>query len=147
MAGKPCRVDEITYAMTKFESSQFSVAKSNVVISDFLAQPNNLIEILPQDRIEDWKSDDDKCSFKIKGLAHISLKLVSKEADKVIYASASDKPFAFELVVRMEEKDESNCDLSASFDADVNAFMGTMLKGPLTNFLNSLGESIKQKFD
>ncbi|MEZ4721242.1 MAG: hypothetical protein R2813_05125 [Flavobacteriales bacterium] len=132
--------------MTKFESSHFNISMANATVADFLAIPSNLQEILPQDRIEDWKSDKDKCSFKIKGLAHISLKLVSHEPHCVVYASDSDKPFAFELIVNMDETGNQSCDLSASFDADVNSFMGAMLKSPLTNFLNSLGEALKQKF-
>lgn len=133
--------------MTKFESSHFNISQANNSVAEFLAVPANLHEILPQDRIEDWKSDAGKCSFKIKGLANISLKLVSNEPYRVVYASDSNKPFSFELVINLEPTGDQSCDLSASFDADVNSFMGAMLKSPLTNFLNSLGEALKQKFD
>mgnify|MGYP006083105755 CR=1 FL=1 len=131
--------------MAIFKSDTFLVTVGNDVISNFLRDPKNLIEILPQDRIEDWKADDTTCSFKIKGLASIFLSLESAEKHTVIFKSNSEKPFSFRLIVDLVEN-IGVTDLSARFDADVNAFMGTMLKGPLTNFLNHLGAEIKAKY-
>ena len=85
--------------MAIFKSDTFLVTVGNDVISNFLCDPKNLIEILPQDRIEDWKADDTTCSFKIKGLASIFLSLESAEKHIVIFKSNSEKPFSFRLIV------------------------------------------------
>ena len=130
--------------MTTFESQTHQVATSPVELTSFLSQPSNLLEILPQDRIENWSSEGDTCRFKIKGLADIQLRLESSEDEKVIYVSTSDKPFAFRLIIHVAGTSQS--DLNASFEADVNSFMGMMLKTPLTNFLNALGEALKKKY-
>ncbi len=131
--------------MTTFNSDSYPISATPNEISTFLAQPANLREILPQDRIENWKVDGDQCSFKIKGLADIALKLESADDYKVTYVSTSEKPFAFKLIVDLNTKDDGAA-ISAKFDADVNSFMGMMLKSPLTNFLNSLGEALNRKY-
>lgn len=133
--------------MAKFESDSYLIKATKATLESFIGNPANLKEILPSDRIENWKETDNGCSFKIKGLADISLHLESKENGNVIYASASEKPFPFKLLVKMEDSGEEQSELSASFDAEVNAFMATMLKGPLVNFLNSLGNAIKKKYE
>lgn len=114
-------------------------------LSSFLSTPENLYHILPQDRIEDWTFDDTTCSFKIKGLAHIQLKLDHASTDQVVYASNSEKPFPFFLKINTTASG-SGTELRASFEADVNSMMGMMLKSPLTNFLNALGTAIQEKY-
>lgn len=131
--------------MAKFQSSSFSVNVDQKTLMAFLSVPANLLEILPADRIEDWKSEGETCSFKIKGLAGISLRLSKGDDNSVVYVSNADKPFQFTLKVQIADK-ETGSEVDAVFDADVNAFMGAMLKSPLTNFLNGLGQSIKDKF-
>ena len=130
--------------MTSFESSICSVTADSSIISEYLSQPENLIDILPSDRIEDWKCTGETCSFRIKGLATIKLKLTSASSERVVYDS-EDGPFDFQLIVRIEHSDAGSA-VTAYFDADVSSMMAVMLKSPLTNFLNSLGEALEAKF-
>lgn len=146
MEGKPFNMEPQNQSIVaKFESASYKVATAPQTLSSFLAVPANLYEILPQDRIEGWKSDDTGCSFKIKGLAQISLKLDTADRASVVYVSASEKPFSFFLRIYTQPSDDQTT-LNAEFEADVNAMMGMMLKTPLTNFLNSLGEAIQRKY-
>lgn len=131
--------------MQHFESSTYNVNAAPAELSAFLSTPSNLKSILPEDRIEDWESSATGCAFKIKGLAHIQLKLGQHSVNEVKYVSAGEKPFPFQLVVHIADKDGAS-QLQAAFDAEVNTFMSMMLKNPLTNFLNSLGEAIQKKY-
>jgi hypothetical protein len=132
--------------MTTFESEIFSINSKNAFIARFLSDPQNLNQILPSDHISDWSADEFGCSFKIKNLAHIYLKLSNVESSKVVFVSNDERPFSFELVISIQPNGKDSSNLSASFIADVNTFMGAMLKTPLTNFLNSLGNQIKKKY-
>jgi hypothetical protein len=131
--------------MTSFESNSFQVSAEGKHLLDFLANPANLEGILPTDRIENWRLIDQGCAFKIKGLADISIVLGARAEDAIQYRSSSDKPFDFTLEVRATTGQPTM--LQAFFHADVNSFMGMMLKSPLTNFLNTLGEGLKRRFD
>jgi hypothetical protein len=138
--------NKTTEALAEFSSNSFNIEASNESLVAFLSVPSNLLEILPQDRIEDWKTEGETCSFKIKGLSHISLKLLSKSDEQVVYANTSDKPFPFKLNINAMDAGGAKASLNAAFDADVNSFMGMMLKKPLTAFLDSLGEAIEKKY-
>lgn len=134
--------------MAVFNSDTFTINSPRKKIIDFVSIPKNLIDILPKDRVEDWEGNNESCSFKIKGLAHISLGVHEVSEDHVILISKSEKPFAFKLILTLHSnlENDNSSDLSAMFDADVNSFMGAMLKTPLTNFLNHLGEQLKLKY-
>jgi len=132
--------------MPEFKSSSFSVNASHNVLVDFLSVPSNLLEILPADRIEDWKTEGENCSFKIRGLSRIALRLSEKQDEQVIYSSTSEKPFPFKLNIHMKNVGNNQSAFNANFDADVNSFMSMMLEKPLTAFLNSLGDSISKKY-
>lgn len=133
--------------MAIFNSDHFLIRLSKEGLRTYLSEPANLKEILPADRIENWHADGNSCSFKIKGLAEVSLNLETTAGDEVIYISANPKPFPFKLVIKLEEGVSSDTKIHAYFDADVNAFMGAMLKTPLVNFLNALGAAIKKRYD
>ncbi|MEX2595876.1 MAG: hypothetical protein WEC59_03020 [Salibacteraceae bacterium] len=132
--------------MVTFKSDSYSISATASALAEFLGNPSNLKLILPEDRIENWKEKENGCSFKIKGLAEIHLKVEDSSEEKVVFRSDSDKPFAFKLIVHFAQNDQTSTELSANFDADVNSFMSMMLKTPLTNFLNALGEAIKKHF-
>ncbi|GAB4380938.1 MAG: hypothetical protein Kow0075_12500 [Salibacteraceae bacterium] len=112
----------------------------------FLKIPVNILKILPGDRIENTASDELGCSFRIKGLADISIELDSADVKKVAYRSKGDKPFSFVLTFNIEEAG-SNTNLNIDLDADVNAFMGAMIKAPLENFLNELVKKLSEHFE
>lgn len=133
--------------MAKFESKTFEVSTDVQSLKAFLTVPGNLIQILPEDRIEMWESSETGCSFKIKGLAHITIVLNDAENDDAVrYESVGEKPFKFSLNVLLSPS-EKGSSVRANFDADVNSFMAAMLSKPLTNFLNHLGGAIQSKFE
>lgn len=131
--------------MAVFKSQSHLVSKPIAEVSKYVAIPSNLIELLPADRVENWKTEGDRCSFKIKGLAHISLKLKSSTPDEVIYGSDAEKPFPFEMVI-MFRAVENNTQVNAEFRAEVNSFFATMLNGPMSKFLDHLGRALSTKF-
>jgi len=128
-----------------FESNSFDINANSKAVSDYFGKPSNLKDLLPADRIEDWNETEETCSFKIKSLAHIFLRIKDITDQKVVYTSDAEKPFPFDLNIHITASGDT-CSIKADFDADVNGFMGMMLKQPLTNFLNSLGEAASKKF-
>ena len=43
-------------------------------IQSFLNDANNIEQLMPEDKITKWQSDNNTCSFNIKGLAGIGMK-------------------------------------------------------------------------
>ena len=53
--------------MTRIESKHVTIARTPQELHTFLQDMNNFQQLLPQERISDWKSDGASCSFKVAG--------------------------------------------------------------------------------
>ena len=60
-------------------------------VFEYLSDLNNYYELLPADKISDWESDTDSCSFKIKGAASIGFQKKSVEPFEKINLISGDK--------------------------------------------------------
>ena len=132
--------------MTTFESDQHSINAGADVISEFLSNMEHLKHLLPLDRIENLKLSREEASFKIKGLAEINITLDKHSNEQVIYRNATEKPFPFDLEVKISNSAE-NPSCQVFFHAEVNNFMGMMMKTPLTNFLNALAKNLQKHYE
>src|SRR5687767_6694261 len=91
--------------MTKIESKHVTVNNTQQEVFAFLGDLNNFRELLPQDKISEWKSDKNFCSFKVNGMATISLILKSSEPETRHHiVSGEESPFPFTLDVFVESK-------------------------------------------
>ena len=132
--------------MTTFESDSHVVNASAADIRAFLANMENLEHLLPGERIENVVLSNDSASFKIKGLADINIGLEAESDERIVYKNKISKPFEFTLEVSMSDGGAtSTCQVF--FNADVNNFMGMMMKAPITNFLNDLGRNLTTRFE
>jgi len=121
--------------MTTISSEKRTLHATTSDVIDFIKNTDNLIEVFPTDRIEDWKSNTVDCSFKIKGLARISLKLDHNDDAIVRFSSGEESPFPFTLTLHTSpEGDNTNAQLV--FEGDMNPMLSMMAKKPLTNFFN-----------
>lgn len=129
--------------MTTIKSKEVAVNQSSEKIFSFLRDLNNLEKLMPADRIKDWKSDKDECSFQIKGLAKIGMKYNKEEAPALLQlVSTTDKPFPFHLNIYLKENgDQTNSQLI--FEGDMNPMLSMMAKKPLTNFFDMLADNLK----
>lgn len=128
------------------KSKELIIETSSDNLSKHLSVPANLRDFLPADRVEKWVATDQGCSFQIKNLAHIELKLDIANAEMVSYKSANDKPFSFKLNLAIAKVSETQCSLQISMLAEINAMMSMMLSGPLGNFIQALADSVKAKY-
>jgi hypothetical protein len=115
-------------------------------LKNFLTDANNLFEILPQDKISDWKADATNCSFKVQGGIVISLIQDGSEGnDKVFLKSGEKSPFPFKLTITLSEID-GQTEGFIQFDGEVNMFLKMMVEKPLTNLFNYMSNKLKEKF-
>lgn len=90
------------------------------------------------EQVENFKVENDTCSFTIKGMASLGLAYDEKIPDeKVVMKSHGKVPFDFHLICNLEAIGEETA-LVLSLDAQLNPFLKMMAEKPLTNFLNLL---------
>src|SRR2546426_4576982 len=111
--------------MTKLESDKVILNKSAEEIYNFLSDFNNFGHLMPE-QIADWKSTSDECSFTIKGMASLGMKMIEKTPTSLIKITRNGKaPFDFTLSVLIEDK-QSQCTVQLAFDADLSPMMKMM---------------------
>ncbi|MBK8612073.1 MAG: SRPBCC family protein [Flavobacteriales bacterium] len=128
--------------MTRIESKQVDIAKPAAQVYAFLQDMNNFQQLLPQDRISEWKSDGTSCSFKVQGAATIGLKLDGGTPNSVVRMVSSERsPFPFTLTVNLEERGDST-HAGQVFEADLNPFIKMMVESPLKHLFDHIADKM-----
>ena len=129
--------------MTKIESKEVEIAKPAQELYTFLQDMNNFQQLLPQDRISEWKSDGTSCSFKVQGAATIGLQLDGGTAPGHLKLKATERsPFPFTLDVYMNEANGVT-KARQEFNADLNPFIKMMVEKPLKNLFDHIADKMK----
>jgi len=128
------------------ESNKVDVSATPEEICAFLKDSNNLIHLLPQDNISDFKSTVEECSFKVQGGVTISLIQDGLEGYSKLFLKSGEKsPFPFKLTIQLDQIDGST-EGFILFDGEVNAFLKMMVEKPLTNLFNYMSRKLKEHF-
>ena len=99
---------------------------------------------MPEDRISDWQSTATECSFQIKGLARIGMKMGEKTEPTLIKLVSNGKnPFPFELNIHLDPTSADSSTTHINFQGQMNPFMKMMVEKPLTNFFNMLVDRLQ----
>lgn len=132
-------------AKTIIDSNKVTVNASQEEVFNYLCDFNNFKNLLPEDKISDWKASTDDCSFKIQNAAVIPLVKDSTEPNNRINIKAGDKaPFPFTLVVNIKDLGNGNCEGDMHFEGDINAFLKMMVVNPLTNLFNFMAKRLQE---
>ncbi|NRA11014.1 MAG: hypothetical protein HRT57_03550 [Crocinitomicaceae bacterium] len=112
----------------------------------FLGDSNNIIHLLPKDKISDFKSTDEMCSFKVQAGVIISLvQDGTNDGDTLFMKSGEKSPFPFRLSIKIEESGDHSTGY-IQFDGEVNAFLKMMVERPLTNLFNYMTDKLREQF-
>jgi carbon monoxide dehydrogenase subunit G len=115
-------------------------------VFEFLMDSNNLIHLLPQDKISDFKSSVEMCSFKVQGGVIISLvQDGSNDQDVLFMKSGENSPFPFRLSINIKELD-GKTEGNIEFNGEVNMFLKMMVEKPLTNLFNYMANKLVEQF-
>ena len=129
--------------MTRIEGNAVPINKSAAEVFAFLSDFNNFKSLMP-DQVVDWQSTPDECTFTIKGMATLGMKMIEKNPDTLIKITSNGKvPFNFFLSCHIEDAGKDS-KVMLAFDADLNPMMKMMAVKPLTNFLNLLAGKLKE---
>ncbi len=126
----------------KIKSKEVSVKKDQKVVFNYLCDLNNFKELLPQDKISNWESKEDYCSFKVQNTATIDIQFKEAKEFNLIHLVSGDKsPFPFTLDIHLEEKEDGTFGYQL-FDGKVNPFLKLMVEKPLTNLFNYIADRL-----
>lgn len=132
--------------MTTIESEKVEVNNSREDTFQFLTDFNNYEGLMP-DQITDWESDVDECSFNIKGMASIGMRIDERIDGKEIRIKSTKKsPFRFDLNCFIEGEGDS-CTTYMVFESDLNPMLQMMVEKPLGSLFNHIVSSVKSHYE
>lgn len=95
------------------------------------------------DKIENVRTTEDTCSFVVKGLGEMGIKIVEREEPKTIRMEGDGRiPFDFMLWIQLLDNGPYDTRLRITFEADLNMMMKMLLKGKLEKGINQLAEGL-----
>lgn len=128
------------------DSTKVTVNASQEEVFNFLKDMRNIIHLLPQDKISDFKATEGDCSFKVQGGVIISLLQNGDEGHgKIKMKSGEKSPFPFELIVNTTTS-EGGTEGYLHFDGEVNMFLKIMVEKPLTALFNYMSNELAKQF-
>lgn len=129
--------------MTNITSEKRQVNYSDKQVFEFVGDFNNFQSLLPEDRVENFQSTGDSCSFRIKGMTDLGLRINEKQEFSKIKVNSDGKvPFKFSMDININSVGENQSEVFIEFEGDINPFMSMMIEKPLTNFFNMLVEKL-----
>lgn len=127
--------------MATIESKKVLVEAGAQQIHDFLTNSDNILKLLPESKISDWKSDGKTCSFKVQGAYQIGLSLVESSTKNILFESTEGSPFPFGLNVHLNENN-GQTEVFQVCDAKLNPFLEMIVKGPLKNLFDYMADQL-----
>lgn len=130
--------------MTTFESEQVNIARNHQLIFEFLSNFNNFEDLMPP-QVTDWQSDPERCSFTIQNMATLGMTFENKRPfDHIKIISEGKSPFDFNLQCYIEPVTENLTKVNLQLNADLNFMLKMVASKPLANFINILGNKVKE---
>ena len=129
--------------MENIESKQGKVNTSAEKVFNFLTDLRNLDSLIPQDKVQNWQSAEDTCSFTVAQAGDIQLKISDKQPFSMIKVDPEGKtPIGFSFYIQLKELGEDDTRIKLTFRAEMNTMMKMMIKSPVQKALDKIVETL-----
>ena len=125
-------------------SKKVSIQSSDRAIFDMLINCNNIGKYIPADKIQNWQSTENNCSFSVEGAGKIEIEIQEKiPYNSVSYSMGNKMIKAAFVVFSICKTDENVCELTATTNIDAPFFITQMIKPSMQRFADMLVDYIK----
>jgi len=113
-------------------------------IYDFLSDCNNFQQFAANDKIKDWQSDSDSCSFTVEQIGNVVFRIVERRSGELIKFSIENAQ-AENIFLWMQLKSISPTDSRVKLTAklEINPVMSMFISKPLKNVLDKVVETLE----
>lgn len=130
----------------KITSEKAYVTAPLVDVYAFLSQAKNIALLLPHDKISDFQSDDNGCSFRVQGGILIPLIYTNRDSIHHIEMKSGEKaPFPYTLTIHLNDLTQV-VEGHIEFHAEISVFMKMMVEKPLNALFNVMTAQLQQQF-
>ena len=127
------------------ESRVGKIQANQTKVYELLADFNNLGNYVPHDKVADFTSTTDSCSFTIDKIGKFGMRIIEREPSKLVkIANDENVPFKFNLWIQLKELGELDTRVKVTLKADLNPMLKMVAKKPLTTFVDTLVDRLEQ---
>lgn len=133
--------------MVKIESKKVEIKRNVEFVYEYLSDFTHF-SMVANDKIENFKATQDRCSFTIKGMTDMGLKIISRMPNESITITndtdvPSSMPLNFLIIFEFERVEPYVTKVIVKMELDANPMIAMMVKKPLEKFVNSLADGMK----
>jgi hypothetical protein len=112
---------------------------------DFLSDFKNFGSLLPEDKVDNFKYSETECSFNIKGITPMTIKVAEKVPyEFILFSSDGLAKFNFSLKVQLIGDANSPGECKIDLLGDLNPFIKAMAEKPLAGLVNTMSLKLSQ---
>lgn len=132
--------------MATIESKQVVLNTTPDEVFGYVKNLNNLIDLLPVDKVSEWQGGEGSCSFKVAGGYKIGLEHKSlTPPSSIVLRSSEGSAMKFDLDIQLhEEGGKTRAGMVANVDA--NPFVMMMVEKPLKNLFDYIATKMEAKY-
>lgn len=133
--------------MVKIESKKVELNRNVEFVYEYLSDFTHF-SMMANDKIENFKATQDRCSFTVKGMTDMGLKIIARVPNESITISndtdiPSSMPLNFLIIFEFERVEPYLTKAVVKMELDANPMIAMMVKKPLEKFVNSLADGMK----
>jgi carbon monoxide dehydrogenase subunit G len=116
-------------------SATHTTQSTSESLFDFMGDFNNFKHLLPEDKIQNFECTAEQCSFGIKGLMPLTIKIKERvPASRITFETTGIAKFVFTLHIHLLNEQKTNVEL----EGDMNPFIKAMAEKPLSDLVNTM---------
>lgn len=125
------------------ESRQGRIRNSDDRIFNFLSNFNNLGQFVPKDKVSDFHSSEDQCTFKVPSIGEVGLRIIERIPYKTIKITGDGSKQQFIFWIQLKRVEDDDTRIKLTLTADVNPMLKMMVSKPLQQFLDKLVDAFE----
>lgn len=134
---------KIAFMNVSVKSDKVAVDREVHAVYVFLSDFRNFEHLMPE-QVVNWKATESECSFTIKNMGDVAMKMSEKDMDsRIVVTSAGTMPFGFDLKVILEPADAEKSFVLITLEAQMSAMLKMMAKRPLQNLVDHMAGKIQ----
>ena len=132
---------------SKFESSVKQIPYSQEAVYRNISDLRNLEKVqdrVPEDKVNDFKYDEDTVSLNISPVGELKLRICEREEPKCVKFETVQSPVPFNVWIQVLPVDENNSKMKVTVKAELNPFIKGMLEGPMRDGVEKIADALAQ---
>ena len=129
----------------KIESSIRQIATPQQAVYDMLSDLSNIEKVkdkIPEDKVKDLTFDADSISISTP-MGSVKLVVVGREEPKEIKFESQESPLPFNFWIQILPVTDTTSKMKLTIKADVNPFVGGMVKKPLQEGIERIADALQ----